>query len=113
MLGGPALRDFFARVGPARSKREVVLTYELGLTRTIDEGGLTRDVGWTHEELGLPPEADLPLEGWKGLLEAGLPFVKRTLQTHPRFAVVRVEVGARIRAGLGQPASSSPSRYSP
>lgn len=49
------------------SKKAVVSTYEFGLTRAVDAAGLRRDVGWTQEELNLPPATDLPLRAWRQL----------------------------------------------
>lgn len=81
VLARPPLRDFLAGVRPLASKRDVVLTYELGLTRVVDAAGLRRQVGWSQEELRLPHATDLPLAAWRRLLEAGFPFVKRVLLT--------------------------------
>ncbi|SOC57822.1 glycosyltransferase [Ornithinimicrobium cerasi] len=97
VLSRPPLRDFFAGVQPVGSKRDVVFTYELGLTRVVDAAGLRRDVGWTHAELGAPETVDLPLGVWRQLLDAGMPFVKRVLLTGPQFAPVRAAVEQELR----------------
>lgn len=117
VLAQPALRGFFAGVRPVASKRDVVLTYELGLTRALDAAGLSREVGWSAEDLGLPPTGDLTLRAWRPLLEAGMPFVKRVLLTGPQFAGERAAVEAvtqlvrsRGRRGGGSPRSEMPWR---
>ena len=114
-LAHPALQDFFAGVRQLGSKKDVVTTYEIGLTRAVDAAGLSRETGWPQDELGLPRSAVVPFAGWRTLLEAGFPFVKRVLLTGPQFAGARPEVEAVVReARKAQPPSaSSPSRYSP
>ncbi|MCK0111964.1 glycosyltransferase [Ornithinimicrobium sp. F0845] len=86
VLGRGALHEFFAGVRPQESKRDVVVSYEIGLTQVLEKAGLRREAGWTQEELGLPRETVLPLWAWQSLLEAGFPFVKRVLMTAPQFA---------------------------
>ncbi|MGD8200607.1 glycosyltransferase [Ornithinimicrobium sp. W1679] len=110
-LDHPALRGFFTDVRPQRSKRDVVTTYEIGLTSTIDRAGLTREVGWPQQALGLPPSTVVPFAGWRELLDAGFPFIKRVLLTGPQFAAVRPAVNRVVKKRLAQaPSDTSPSR---
>ena len=102
VLAQPALRDFFGGVRPLRSKREVVRTYEIGLTLAVDAAGLRREVGWTHEETGQPPTIDLTLHAWRALLEAGFPFVKRMLLTAPQYATQREAVREAVAERTGR-----------
>ncbi|KRE37767.1 hypothetical protein ASG73_08995 [Janibacter sp. Soil728] len=88
---GP-LATFWSDVTALESKSAVVRAYEVGLTEAVDRGGLTRDVGWSHAELGVPETVDLTLHGWHELLDAGFPFVKRILVTGPQFAQQRPAV---------------------
>ncbi|MGO0575715.1 glycosyltransferase [Ornithinimicrobium panacihumi] len=92
VLAKEPLRGFFADIRPLGSKREVVETYEFGLTQLIDERGLTWRAGWSHAELGLGTSVDIPLSGWQKLLDAGFPFIKRTLLSHPGYAHHRAAV---------------------
>lgn len=97
VLARPELRDFFAGILPQDSKRGVILRYELGLTRLVDELGLRRAPGWTHEELGLWELANPPVHAWGALLERGFPFVKRVLLTGRDFETVRSTVEQVVR----------------
>lgn len=103
VLAQEPLSTHFARVTALPSKRAVVRTYELGLTRVVDGAGLTRGVGWTHAELGLPESVDLTLHGWRQLLGAGFPFVKRVLMTGSQFAQHRPAVEQAVTAGTAAP----------
>lgn len=97
VLADERLRDFFANVVPQPSKTQVVRTYEFGLTRLINDLGLTTEVGWRHQDLGLPPEANPVAAGWEALLDSGFPFVKRTLLTERGFAALRPAIEERLR----------------
>src|SRR5690606_7944273 len=98
-LARSPLREFFIDVRQLKSKRDVVQTYEMGLTQTIDRSGLSRAVGWAQAELGVAGATDLPLQQWRQLLDAGFPFVKRVLLTAPQFASQRAEI-ERVVLGL-------------
>ncbi|MFB9732041.1 glycosyltransferase [Ornithinimicrobium kibberense] len=106
-LEHPGLRDFFPAVRPQRSKRDVVTTYEIGLTHVIDKAGLSRETGWSQADLGLPPSTVVPFGGWRELVEAGFPFVKRVLLTGPQFAAARPAVERVVRERLVQPPSDT------
>lgn len=106
-LAREPLAGFFARVRPLESKRAVVDAYEIGLTTTVDAADLTRETGWTHDALGLPLDVDLSLHGWRALLAAGFPFVKRMLLTAPQYADQRSEVAAVV-ASLRDEGRSTP-----
>ena len=104
VLSREPLSGFLAGVTGLESKSAVVRTYEVGLTETVDRACLSRDVGWSHAELGLPETVDLTLHGWHELLEAGFPFVKRVLTTGSQFvqhrpAVVEAIADAGRRSG--------------
>lgn len=100
-LAREPLAGFFARVRPLESKRAVIEAYEIGLTAAVDDAGLTRETGWTHDELGLPLDADPSLHGWRQLLAAGFPFVKRMLLTAPQYADQREAVAALVESVRG------------
>lgn len=104
--GGALAREplawFFAGVRPLESKRAVVEAYEIGLTAAVDAAGLTRETGWTHEELGVPLHADLTLHAWRQLVESGFPFVKRMLLTASQYAHQRQEIAALVASLRGE-----------
>lgn len=93
VLTRPEVAGFFAEVGPQPTKRAIIEAYEFGLTRLARTLGLSTAVGWTHEELGLPEQANPAFDGWRELLDAGFPFVKRMLLTTPHLR----ELGALVR----------------
>ncbi|MEO6511540.1 MAG: rhamnan synthesis F family protein, partial [Nocardioides sp.] len=105
VLGREPLRSFFGGVRAQESKRDVVQTYEFGLSAQVEEHGLTYDVGWTKEDLQISPTTDSILGAWPRMLSGGFPFVKRTLLEQRRFdhlhdsiaTVVRQEYGAELR----------------
>lgn len=101
VLAEPPLRRFFAGVGPQPSKTQVIRTYEFGLSSLVAAEGLTTGVGWDQADLGLEPGDDAVLGGWEALLDAGFPFLKRTLLTDPRFDVIRARVDARLQGRQG------------
>ncbi len=109
VLTHPELVDFFAGVRPLGSKRAVVDAYEIGMARVLDRAGLRWEPGWSQESLGLPAHAVVPFAGWKALLDAGFPFVKRVLLTGPQFADQRAAVEAALEAA-GLTARRTPSR---
>ncbi len=92
VLGREPLRGFFAGIEPQASKQAVIDTYEIGLGRVLGEHGVTTEAGWTHEELGLPPSVNATFTGWRQLLDAGFPFVKRSLLELPHLREERALV---------------------
>jgi hypothetical protein len=83
VLERPGLHDFFAGVRALDSKDDVIVNYELGLTRAITAEGLQTQVEWPNAALGLPPAANPSAWGAAALIEQGLPFVKRSLRDVP------------------------------
>ncbi|MEI2776737.1 MAG: glycosyltransferase [Tetrasphaera sp.] len=86
------VRDFFATVRPQRSKLDVIHTYEVGLAGVLDAAGLSYAAEWTAASLGLPEGTNVCIDGWRQLLDAGFPFVKRTLIELEHLAPLRVQV---------------------
>lgn len=103
VLATPELAGFFAAVAPQPSKKLVIRTYEIGLSRLLEQQGVSAEVGWTHGELGLAPHTEPSLAGWQPLVDHGFPFVKRVLLRDSRFVAVRPTIEALLRrvAGTG------------
>jgi hypothetical protein len=105
VLAREPLRGFFATVRAQETKRAVIQAYELGLSNLVREHGLTAEVGWPKEVLGIGQLTNSVLGGWPRMLESGFPFVKRTLFEQRQFAsqrdaiatVVRQEYGVEVR----------------
>lgn len=77
----PAFARFFRSVLPYRDKAQVVLSYELGLTKFLDENGLRRGALLPHDEVrrrapSLYPRGNPTYHLAAELLELGLPYVK-------------------------------------
>jgi hypothetical protein len=105
VLAREPLRGFFANVRAQETKRDVIQTYEFGLSNLLQGHGMTTDVGWPKEALGVSPGTDSVLGAWSRMLAGRFPFVKRTVFEDPRFAdqrdavalVIRQEFGVEIR----------------
>lgn len=100
VLARPPLAGFFAGIAHLRSKRDVVLSYEIGLSRLLDDHDLTTTAGWTSSTLSTPGHLDPSAVGWRELMDAGFPFVKRMLSTERRLADLRVRDYVEHRYGV-------------
>jgi lipopolysaccharide biosynthesis protein len=85
VLAEPALRTFFRRVRVEPTKMDVVERYEVGLTVACLRGGYTMSTRFRAQDLGVGGE-NPTLAGWHRLIEAGFPFVKRTMINDPSTA---------------------------
>jgi lipopolysaccharide biosynthesis protein len=101
VLAREPLRDFFANVRAQETKRDVVRTYEFGLSDLLQRHAMTTDVGWTKEALGVSPGTDSVYGAWSRMLAGGFPFVKRTVLEDPRFADQRDAVAVVVRQEYG------------
>ena len=105
VLAREPLRTFFGSVRAEETKRDVIHTYEFGLSSAVHEHHLTQAVGWTKRDLQISESTDSVLGAWPRLLASGFPFIKRTLLEQRRFAhlhdaiatVVRQEYGVELR----------------
>jgi hypothetical protein len=100
VLAEPALRTFFRRVRVEPEKMDVVRRYEVGLTAACLGGGYTMSTRFRSQDLGIGAE-NPTLAGWYRLLEAGFPFVKRTLINDPSTAPGAEHVDAVLRRTYG------------
>lgn len=99
-LGHPAVRSFFSQLPPTRDRPDLIRRYEHGLTRLLLENGIETRWAWDAASFGYGPEIN-PSLCWQDLLEAGFPFVKRRVLTHPRFAAERPRVLHYVREHFG------------
>lgn len=82
ILDDAAWRVFFNKIRVEPTKDDVVINYELGLSRHAFEQAYSWDSYISAPELKLE-NGNPTIEGWRELVEAGIPFVKRTMLTHP------------------------------
>jgi len=86
-------RDFFNSIRVEPDKDDVVLAYELGVSRVSFSECYSTDVWVTGPELGVP-YSNPTVDGWKNLIESGFPFLKRTIMTHPSTMAQAAEAEA-------------------
>ena len=96
VLEDAAWRVFFNSIRVEPSKEEVVERYELGLSRHAFEQAYSWDVFVAASDFGTE-NSNPTIEGWRALLEAGIPFVKRTMMTHPDLADQRPAVARNVK----------------
>lgn len=87
-LAHESLRSFFSTLPFTHDRTDLVQRYEHGLTAVLRSAGLSLGAAWDPESFGFERHVN-PYLCWRELLDAGFPFVKRRLLTHPRFATVR------------------------
>lgn len=88
--------DFFNSVRVEPDKMSIVLKYELGVSRTAFGEAYSTQEYMSGPELGVPAQ-NPTIDGWRQLLERGVPFVKRTMVTHPSTAKEANEVRTYVR----------------
>ena len=85
VLAENALRRFWRDIRVVTDKGELILAYESGFSRFLVMHGYSSTAFVHHSDVvadGLNPT----IYGWRGLLEAGIPFVKRELLLRPDLA---------------------------
>lgn len=95
ILADEPWRRFFNGVRVEPGKDEVVLSYELGLSRTAFANAYSAQPWATGPELGVP-DANPTVDGWRNLIRSGVPFLKRTIMTHPSTTTQATEAAAYI-----------------
>ena len=101
VLAREPLRGFFAGVRAQDTKRDVVQTYEFGLSELVRSHGLKTEVGWPKSALGISSSVDSVLGAWSRMLAGGFPFVKRTLLEDSRFADQRDVIAVVVQQEYG------------
>jgi lipopolysaccharide biosynthesis protein len=79
------LRRFWRNIRVIPDKRELIMRYEFGFAAFLTRHAYSSAAFIHHSEVvtdGLNPT----IYGWRGLLKAGVPFVKRELLRHPDLA---------------------------
>lgn len=84
-------RDFFNSVRVEPDKSSVVLKYELGVSRLAFRESYSTQEWMSGPELGVP-NSNPTVDGWRNMIERGIPFVKRTMLTHPSTKKEAAEV---------------------
>lgn len=100
VLSRPAVQDFFANLPFSRDRIDLVQRYEHGLTALLRSEGISHAAAWDPASLGFDDGVN-PSLCWLELFDAGFPFLKRRLLTHPRFATVRPIILAHVRDRFG------------
>lgn len=88
--------DFFNSVRIEPDKSAVVLKYELGVSRLAFREAYSTQEYASGPELGVPNE-NPTVDGWRNMVEWGIPFVKRTMLTHASTQKEAFEVREFIR----------------
>ena len=96
ILDDEAWRFFFGGVRPLPTKDDVVRAYELGLSRFAFGQAYSIHEYLTPARLGVG-EANPTIDGWKAILDAGVPFVKRTLLTHRGLEKIAEEASDYVK----------------
>lgn len=96
ILDDDAWRYFFNSVRVQPDKSSVVLKYELGLSRFAFQEAYSVQEYISGPDIGVPDD-NPTIAGWKELVEAGVPFVKRTMLTDPSTAEAAPEVRSFIK----------------
>lgn len=81
----PRLRRFWRDIRVIPDKRQLIARYEFGFAAFLARYGYSSAAFVHHSEVvtdGLNPT----IYGWRALLDAGVPFVKRELLNHPDLA---------------------------
>lgn len=97
--------DFFNDVRVEPDKESIVQKYEIGVSRLAFSEAYSSQVWVTGPELGVPT-GNPTVEGWKNLVETGVPWLKRTVMTHPstmgEAADARVYIKRRFDADVSE-----------
>lgn len=85
VLATAPLARFWADVRHHDDKLAIILENELGLSRLLREQGLSVEVAFPYTTVVEAGENPVII-GWRGLLEAGFPFLKREILRDPSVA---------------------------
>ena len=99
VLDSDALRDFWSDIRVQPSKEVVVRQYEIGLSLLLARHGYSTHALYPYAGV-VPRGQDPTVHGWRALLEAGFPFLKRIVLRHPD-APQRAQAAEVIRALYG------------
>lgn len=88
--------DFFDSVRVEPDKDAIVINYEIGVSRLAFSEAYSSEVWVTGPELGVP-FGNPTIDGWRKLIESGVPFLKRTVMTHPTTMSEAAEARSYVR----------------
>lgn len=101
VLAEPPLHEFWSTVRVHASKNDVIRRYELGLGRLLIREGYSTAIAFPSETV-VTQRADNPtIKGWRNLLDAGCPLVKRQLLSEPEVAADSGDVPSEILMRFG------------
>lgn len=96
ILADQPWRDFFDGIRQQGDKYDVVTKYELGVSRTAFANAYSTEEWVSSSELGVP-YGNPTVDAWKKLIESDVPFLKRTIMTHPSTEEEAVEAAMYIQ----------------
>ena len=99
-LAEPVMRDFWADVRVIDDKRDLIAAYEYGFAARLREWHFSGACFVDHREIVSRPD-NPTLVGWRRLLDAGVPFVKRELVCRPELAPDGGDVPAELARRYG------------
>lgn len=100
ILNNPTLRQFWTSLRVETEKGLIIERYELGLSRLLYSEGITTSACFESERVVSFAE-NPTMHGWRNLLKAGFPFVKRELLTNPAVVSDGPLVPSEIQARYG------------
>ena len=86
VLTDPELASFWSGIRVHESKDDVIWNYELGQGQLIRQQGYSTAAAFAADSLRIPASENPTIKAWRGLLDLGLPLVKRQLITEPEVA---------------------------
>lgn len=99
-LQEPPLRRFWHDIRVERSKEDVIWRDEIGLGRLLQREQFVTEAAFPYRTVVADGE-NPTIMGWRKLLEAGFPFVKRTLLDRPEVAPDGELVDQELRRRFG------------
>lgn len=100
VLCEPPLRRFWREIRVEGSRDDVIWACEIGLSRLLHREGFTLDAAIHYSRVVRDGE-NPTIIGWRALLDAGFPFVKRQLLHSPEVAPDGDRVPAELKSRYG------------
>jgi lipopolysaccharide biosynthesis protein len=97
VLQEPAMRRFWRDIRVVPDKLQLIAAYEYGFTDHVHRNGFS-SAAYVHAGDVVWGQLNPTIQGWRRLLEAGIPFIKRELLRRPEL----VPDGASIRPILAE-----------
>lgn len=100
VLADPNVRRFWRSVRHEDDKTRIIQTYELGMSRML-YGEAIAYTAFLPSELLVAPGQNPTIEGWRQMLERGVPMVKRELVRKPTIVRDGKQIPDEIRRRYG------------